>query len=251
MDFTTIGLSFVAAVAAGIVNALAGGGTLITFPLLMMLGLPAVSANITNTIALTPGYLGGTWAQREEIKRQGKKLWLLIPLGAAGGIGGGLLLLRTGERAFREIIPYLILFATLLIAIQPVAKNLIAKRESGKNRYSWLSVVFLLLPASIYGGYFGAGVSIIILAALGLIYNDSVNRLNALKQLMSFCINASTAIFFLFSKQVNWPVAAVMAAGAVAGGYLGGRWAGKLKPSALRVIIIVIGLAVSIYYFLK
>lgn len=251
MDFTLLAFSFIAAVAAGIVNAIAGGGTLITFPLLTALGLPAVSANITNTVALTPGYFGGAWAQREEIKKHSKRLSLLIIMSVTGGIAGGILLLKTGEKRFTGLIPYLILFATLLIAIQPVAKDMIVSSGRKGKDHSWLPVAFILFPATLYGGYFGAGVSIVILAALGLMYNESIASLNALKQLMSLCINLSAAVYFLFSGMVNWPVAVTMAAGAILGGYLGGRMAGNIRPSVLRWTVVIIGIAAGIYYLLK
>jgi len=251
MDLTVMSLSFAAAIAAGIVNAIAGGGTLITFPLLTALGIPAMSANITNTVALCPGYLGGTWAQREEIKKNRNRLPLLIITGTIGGVAGGILLLKTGEKRFTALIPWLILFATVLIAIQPAAKKMIAGRQSSGHSHRWISVAFILVPSSLYGGYFGAGVSIIILAALGLMYNESITSLNALKQLLSFCINVAAAVFFLFSNLINWPIALVMAVGAIAGGYLGGKLAGIINPVTLRWVIVITGLAVSIYYFCK
>jgi len=249
MDLTMIAITFIAAIAAGVVNAIAGGGTLITFPLLTALGLPALSANITNTVALCPGYLGGTWAQRKELKEQSRHLALLLSFGIAGGVAGGFLLLKTGEKRFTTLIPWLILFATILIAIQPVAKKIIAGKKISGDSHRWISVVFILIPATLYGGYFGAGVSIIILAALGLMYNESITSLNALKQLMSLCINVAAAVFFLFSNLINWPIALVMAVGAIAGGYLGGKLAGIINPTTLRWVIVIIGLAVSIYYF--
>ncbi|HNX66338.1 MAG TPA: sulfite exporter TauE/SafE family protein [Bacteroidales bacterium] len=251
MDMAFMALSFFAAVAAGIVNAIAGGGTLITFPLLTALGLPALSANITNTVALCPGYLGGTWAQRKELKEQRRRLALLLSFGIAGGVAGGFLLLKTGEKRFTTLIPWLILFSTILIAIQPAAKKMIAGRKSSGSSHRWISIVFILIPATLYGGYFGAGVSIIILAALGLMYNESLTSLNALKQLLSLCINVAAAVFFLFSNLINWPIALVMATGAITGGYLGGKLAGIINPVTLRRVIVMIGLAVSVYYFCK
>jgi uncharacterized protein len=251
MDLTIMDLAFVAAIAAGIVNAVAGGGTLITFPLLTALGVPALSANITNTVALCPGYLGGTWAQRREIKEHSRRLIPLLILAVGGGVAGGVLLLKTGEKRFTALIPWLILFATILIAIQPVAKKLIAGRKGSGHSHEFISFAFILFPATLYGGYFGAGVSIIILAALGLMYNESITSLNALKQLMSLCINVAAAMFFLFSGLINWPVAIVMAAGAIAGGYLGGRLAAKISPAVLRWAVVIIGLSVSLYYFTK
>lgn len=251
MSFGLFAAVFTAAIVAGIINAVAGGGTLITFPLLTVLGVPAISANITNTIALSPGYLGGTYAQRNDLRDQGKRIRLLLPVCIAGGLGGGMLLIKTGEKNFSAIIPYLILFASLLLAVQPFVKKMLASKQVKADHNTLLSTLFLIFPASLYGGYFGAGVSVIIIAALGLAYKDSLTRLNALKQLLSFAINCSVAVFFLFSKQVNWPVAAVMAAGAIIGGYLGGKIADRINPDILRWVIVITGVTISIFYFIS
>src|SRR5512137_2687249 len=227
MTIVEYGLAALAAVAAGMINALAGGGTLITFPVLMAIGLPAVSANVTNTVALLPGYLGGTFAQRKDLVDQKKRLYFLVPAALLGGLVGGILLLRTGEKLFTELVPFLILLASTLLAIQnPVRKWLTSRRETGKatNRSGFWAFFFIFL-AAIYGGYFGAGLSVIILAVLGLILNDTLTRLNALKQGIAFVTNVAAAIFFVFSGQVNWIVATVMAVGALLGGAIGGRLA--------------------------
>ncbi|MBK9924463.1 MAG: sulfite exporter TauE/SafE family protein [Anaerolineales bacterium] len=241
-----------AALAAGAVNALAGGGTLITFPALTFLGIPAVAANVTNTVALCPGYLSGTLAQRNDLRGQGKRLWFIIPAGAVGGIIGGFLLLQTGEKVFKELVPYLILLASGLLAIQdPVRAWLTRRMSQGQSgaleKWTWLPVSV----ASIYGGYFGAGLSVIVLSALGLTIEDTLTRLNALKQVAAFAVNVAAAIFFLFSGKVIWPVALVMAIGALIGGALGGRLAGKIKPSTLRWTVVTIGVIISIIYFVR
>lgn len=237
----------IAALLAGAVNALAGGGTLITFPVLTFLGVPAISASITNTVALSPGYLGGTLAQAKDLQGQKDRLWLIIPAGIFGGIFGGFLLLQTGEKLFNELIPYLILLASILLAIQEPVRAWLIKRSHNSNleKISWLPVGL----ASIYGGYFGAGLSVIVLSSLGLTIEDSLTRLNALKQAVAFTVNIAAAIFFLFSGQVLWTVALVMAIGALIGGNLGGRLAGKIKPSTLRWTVVIIGLIVSVIYF--
>ena len=245
-------LAALAAVAAGAVNALAGGGTLITFPILTFLGIPAVTANVTNTVALSPGYLGGTLSQWNDLRGQQKRLWLIIPAGIVGGVVGGYLLLQTGERLFRELVPYLILLASVLLAIQePVRAWLVHRIGEGHGarleKMAWLPVGL----ASIYGGYFGAGLSVIVLSALGLTLEDSLTRLNALKQAVAFAVNVATAVFFLFSGQVIWSAALVMAVGALIGGILGGKLAGRIKPSTLRWTVVVIGLVISIIYFVR
>lgn len=244
---------FLAAVAAGGVNALAGGGTLISFPVLTALGIPPVAANITNTIALCPGYFGGALAQSGDLKSQGKILIALIPASIMGGLAGGILLLNTGEKAFDEIIPYLILFASVLLALQSPLRKWLVKR-GGKYSKGLLTRIWIVIPiiiAAIYGGYFGAGLSVIFLAVLGLVLDDSLTRLNAVKQVLSLSVNISAAIYFMFSDQVVWAAAVVMSIGALAGGALGGRIAGKIKPDTLRIFVVIIGVAVSIIYFIK
>ena len=249
VDLVLIGI---AAIAAGTVNAVAGGGTLITFPVLTALGIPPVAANITNTVALSPGYLGGTLAQAGDLKDQKTRLWLFIPIGILGGILGGLLLLNTGERLFRQMVPVLILLASALLAVQDRIRLYLQKRKGeaqGMGMHLWGVIPALL--AAVYGGYFGAGVSVIVLAVLGLMLDDSLTRLNALKQAMSFAINAAAAVFFLFSGKVVWIAAIVMATGSVLGGILGGKLASRIRPATLRWTVVFIGLIVSIIYFVQ
>ena len=246
-------LAGLAALAAGAVNALAGGGTLITFPTLTFLGIPAVAANVTNTVALCPGYFGGTLAQWNDLKGQKDRVWLIVPASVVGGVLGGFLLLQTGEKLFKELVPYLILLASGLLAIQDPVRKWLTRRlgeghsSTGLENFTWLPVGL----ASIYGGYFGAGLSVIVLSALGLTLEDTLTRLNALKQAVAFSVNVAAAIFFLFSGQVIWSAALVMAVGALIGGVLGGKLAGRIKPSTLRWMVVGIGVVISIIYFLR
>jgi uncharacterized protein len=245
-------IAALAALAAGAVNALAGGGTLITFPLLTFLGVPAVAANVTNTVALCPGYFGGTLAQWNDLKTQKKRLWLVVPASIVGGVLGGFLLLQTGEKLFRELVPWLILLASGLLAIQDPVRAWLTRRMgeqhgAGLEKLTWLPVGL----ASVYGGYFGAGLSVIVLSALGITLEDSLTRLNALKQAVAFSVNVAAAIFFLFSGQVVWTAALVMAVGALIGGMLGGKLAGRIKPSTLRWTVVTIGVIISILYFVR
>lgn len=251
LNFCLIGL---ASVAGGAVNALAGGGTLITFPMLTAVGIPAVAANVTNTVALCPGYLGATFAQFKDLKGQERRALLLLPAGVAGGIAGGVLLLHTGEHTFRVLVPYLILLASALLAVQDPMRGWLTRRTGGQSGSSKIHEAWSILPvfpAAVYGGYFGAGLSVIVLAVLGLILDDSLTRLNALKQAMAFSVNIATAIFFLFSGHIVWSAVLVMAIGSLAGGVLGGRLAGRIPPSALRKIVVAIGVIVSAIYFIK
>ena len=242
-----------AAIGAGLVNALAGGGTLISFPMLTAVGVPAVAANVTNTVALCPGYLGATLAQSKDLQGQRHRMLLLMPAGVVGGVIGGVLLLNTGEKLFRELVPFLILLASVLLAVQdPVKKWLSSHSGRSGNRVS--SEKLAPLPvglAAIYGGYFGAGLSVIVLAVLGLTLEDNLTRLNALKQSIALSTNLAAAIFFLFSSRVVWSAALVMAFGALLGGALGGRLAGRIKPATLRWVVVIIGVTVATIYLVR
>ncbi len=246
-------LAALAAVAAGLVNALAGGGTLITFPALTALGLPSVAANVTNTVAVAPGHLGATLAQKRELAGQRGRIARLVPAAFLGGLAGGLLLLCTSERVFHRLVPFLILIASALLAVQEPVRAWLLRRlgRDGAHASHELAAVLPVFAASVYGGYFGAGLSVIVLAALGLLLGDSLTRLNAAKQAVGFAANAAAAVLFLFSGQVHWPLAVVMAAGAVFGGFLGGRLAGRVRPATLRAIVVAIGLLVGVVYLVK
>lgn len=250
LNFLLLGL---AAVAGGAVNAIAGGGTLITFPGLTAVGLPAVNANVTNTVALSPGYLSGTLAQWKDMQGQTRRLWFLAPTGVLGGLTGGLLLLNTSAQTFRTLIPYLILLASMLLAFQGHIRRWLLRQveQSGRSAASETWTVIPVFLASVYGGYFGAGLSVILLAVLGLVLHDSLTRLNALKQAISFCVNVTAALFFVFSGQVVWSAAAVMAVGALIGGVIGGRLASRIRAETLRAVVVTFGVIVAIIYFLR
>ena len=250
LDFVLV---FLAAIAAGAVNALAGGGTLITFPTLIFVGLPPIVANVTNTVALSPGYLGATFAQLADIRGQSRRLRLFVPAGILGGIIGGLLLLNTEERMFNALVPYLILLASGLLAVQEPLRRWLVRRaaHTGSKPVPEAVAILPISLAGVYGGYFGAGLSVIILAVLGLALEDNLTRLNALKQAIAFSVNIAAAILFVFSGQVVWVVALVMAAGALIGGALGGRLAGKIRPTMLRWIVVTIGSLVGLIYLFR
>ncbi len=248
-EFALAGL---AALAAGLINSLAGGGTLISFPALVALGIPEVAANITNTVALCPGYLGGAIAQREDLRGQERRLLFLLPAGIIGGIAGGILLLYISGDMFRIIVPFLILLASVLLAGQDRIREWI-KRHAGNasEKEDITSTVFPVGLAAVYGGYFGAGLSVIVLAVLGFFCDDTLTRLNALKQCISLSINVAAAVFFIFSGMVMWPLVTVMAVGALAGGAIGGKVAGRINPDLLRWTIVVIGLVVGVILLVR
>jgi len=246
-------IAALAAVGAGAINALAGGGTLLSFPVLVAVGVPPVAANITNAVALCPGYFGATIAQLPNLKGQRAKLMLLVPIAVLGGLAGGMILLRTGERTFTALVPWMILAASLLLAVQEPVKKFVVRRlsNSSHKHHTALLSALPIAAAAIYGGFFSAGMSVLLLAVLGLTLDDSLTRLNALKQVLAFSINIAAAVFFLFSDQVVWIAAAVMAVGALIGGAIGGKLAGKLPPAVLRWVVVVGGIAIAIVYWVK
>ncbi|MBA4410640.1 MAG: sulfite exporter TauE/SafE family protein [Bacteroidota bacterium] len=246
-------LIFMAAMAAGFINAMAGGGTLISFPVLLAVGISPVVANVTNTVALVPGTIGGMWSQRKDFKSQYRRLLKLLPVAIVGGVAGGLLILNTSEDAFRNIIPYLILLATLLLAAQVRIKNWVVARigQAHTEHHNPVVMMGLVFLAAIYGGYFGAGLGVILMAVLGLVTDETMTRLNFLKQALGFAINLAAAIYFAFSGKVDWMVAFVMIFGSLLGGLIGGKLAGKMQPEVLRWIVVAAGLVASTVFFLK
>jgi uncharacterized membrane protein YfcA len=246
-------IAALAAVGAGLINALAGGGTLISFPVLVAVGVPPVAANVTNAVALCPGYFGATIAQLPNLKGQRGLLLLLVPVSIVGGLIGGIILLRTGERVFTALVPWMILAASLLLAVQDPVKKFVTKRLTNpEHKHHTMALSALPIGvAAIYGGFFSAGMSVLLLAVLGLTLDDTLTRLNALKQALAFSVNVAAAVFFLFSDKVIWSAAAVMAVGALIGGALGGKLAGKLSPVTLRWVVVVAGVAIAIAYWLK
>ncbi len=249
-DYALTGL---AAAAAGGINALAGGGTLITFPLLLGLGVPPISANVTNTIALCPGFIGGILGQIRDLAGQRRRFWTFLAASATGGVAGALVLLNTGERAFMGMVPWLILTASCLLAFQGAVRAWLVRRsltlEARRRPEFWALLIVGLL--SIYGGYFGVAMSVLVLPVLCLMIDEGLTRLNAIKQTVAFGANGAAAVLFLFSGRVNWTLAAVMALGALAGGTVGGRLAGRIRPDRLRWTVVTLGLVLAVVYFLR
>ncbi len=246
------GFLAIAAVAAGLINALAGGGSLITFPTLMAVGIPPVMANVTNTVALCPGYLGATLAQKKDLHGQQKRIRLLLPSAVIGGIIGGILLLNSSDKVFERLIPFLILLAAALLAFQDTLRSCLQRRQGDKKGN--IPEIWAFLPialASIYGGYFGAGLGVIELAILGLFLKDNLTRLNALKQLLSLVVNVAASWFFLFSHQIYWSAAIVIAIGSLIGGLLGGKLARIISPSYLRWTVVILSIITATVYFLR
>lgn len=243
-----------AAFVAGAINSIAGGGTLLSFPALVWVGRAPILANATNTVALWPGSLAGMLGFRRELAVAPRWLLLLTIPSLVGGIAGALLLLHTPEKVFAAIVPWLILAATLLLA----AQELIAKRlrlfAQTHERPAGGRLVFAFafqLVVGVYGGYFGAGMGILMLAALGLIGLSDLHQMNGLKNLLAICINGVAAVYFAFSGAVLWRDALLMAVASIAGGYLGARVARRLGRQFVRAAVVTIGLVMTVALFLK
>jgi uncharacterized membrane protein YfcA len=251
---------FLAALLGGGINAIAGGGTLLTFPALVGLGVPALAANATSTVALWPGALGSMWGYRGEL--QGARAWvvrLTLP-SIAGGALGAWLLLRTPPDRFARIVPFLVLGATLLFLAQgPLMRRLrerggavtpAAEPEGDPQVAPWMFVAGQF-AIGVYGGYFGAGIGILMLAGLGLMGFANIHRMNGLKNWGAVCMNVVAAGIFAFSGIVNWPVALAMAAGGLLGGYAGSRMAQRVGQQRVRHAIVAIGLASFLFLLLR
>jgi uncharacterized protein len=245
LDAAHILLLIGAGVAAGAINAMAGGGSLISFPALLAVGYSPLVANVTNTVALVPGYVGGSLAYRVELRDQGQALRRLGVISLAGGLVGAILLVAGPASVFKSVVPWLILFSCALLLVQPVIKRwLQGGTQTGRKRVTALSVAQFL--ASVYGGYFGAGLGVLMLAVLGMFLGDTLQRVNALKGLLSLIINLISAIFFAVFAPVAWLPVLIMAAASLAGGHLGVRLARKLSNEVLRIFVIAFGVAVAI-----
>ncbi len=247
-------LLIVAAFIAGGINSIAGGGTLLSFPMLVWLGRPPIIANATNTVALWPGSLAGVFGFRKELgKVQRWLLLLFIPSLLGGGLGAWLLL-RTSEKTFVRIVPLLILVATLLLAAQEVISRrlgLIARAHE-RPTAGWVTFVFTFqFAVGIYGGYFGAGMGILMLAALGFIGLTDLHQMNGLKNLMAICINGVAAIYFAVTGSVRWSDGLIMAVASIIGGYMGARLAQRLGRKFVRAAVVVIGLVMTVALFFK
>lgn len=255
MDGIRLLLVVIAAAIGGAINAIAGGGTLVTFPALVGLGVPAIVANATSTVALWPGAIGSMYGYRHELA--GVRSWAVrfaVP-SLVGGLVGALLLLRTPGDRFDQIVPWLVLAATMLFVIQrPLMAALRTRSEpsAGEDparRPPGAALLLFQFAIAVYGGYFGAGIGILMLAALGFMGFTNIHRMNGLKNWGGLCINVTAAATFAVRGFVDWPVAIAMAVGALAGGYAGSRLAQRVPQEWVRRAVIVIGFAAAVWLF--
>jgi len=234
-----------AGLAAGTVNTIAGSGSLITFPTLLALGYPPLTANVSNTVGLVPGTISGSVGYRRELTGQGPRALVLGCVALIGGLCGGLLLLLLPPMAFERVVPYLILVACGLVAFQGRLSNWLARHrtEAGHAPALLLLGVF---ATGIYGGYFGAAQGVILIALLGILVTDDLQRLNALKNVLTAVVNGAAAVLFIIAGPVAWAPALLLAAGAVLGGQLGAVLGRRMRSEPLRAAIVVVGLLVAI-----
>ena len=244
---------FIVAFVAGAINSVAGGGTLLTFPSLIWVGLPSTIANATSTVAVWPGTLGALWGYRRDIRGLPAATYSLIVPSILGGIGGAILLVMTPTAVFDRLIPLLILFATLLFMLQePVQRVIKTTGKTHAGSMSWLigALVFQFL-VSLYGGYFGAGIGILMLAAFGIMGFTDIHQMIGLKNFLALCINGVAALYFIWNGMVSWPHVLVMALGAGLGGIGGAGAARRIGPKGVRRIVVVVGFTMALSLLLR
>jgi uncharacterized protein len=228
------------------VNAVAGGGSLISFPALLAVGYPSVTANVTNSVAVLPGYLGGSFAYRRELRGQRRRALALAVTSAVGAVAGAILLLVSSQRVFERVVPFLILFSCALLAAQPLLSRAVRAPRGARAEERSLRLHGMELAAAVYGGYFGAGLGIMLLAVLALSIDDDLQRLNALKGLLSLLIGAVAAGYFALFGPVEWGAAATMAGATLVGGQAGVGLARRLDERLLRGVVVAFGVAVAV-----
>ena len=253
LDFPHAAVAFGAALLAGAINSVAGGGTLVSFPTLIWIGLPSVTANATSTVGIWPAAASSLWGYRREVRESPPRMLALLLPSLIGGIAGALLLRWTPPAIFDALVPFLILFATLLfMAQEPIQRKLKTADAAAHQSTRWLvgAMLFQLFVA-LYGGYFGAGIGILMLAAMSIMGLTDIHQMNGLKNFFGGSINGVAAIYFIWARMVYWPYVIIMALGAIAGGYAGAGIARKVGRTAVRRIVIAIGFGMAVSLFLK
>jgi uncharacterized membrane protein YfcA len=237
---------------SGVINAVAAGGTLITFPTLIWLGLNSVTANATSTVAVWPFVLGGVFGYRRELRTVERRLLYLVIPSLLGGLGGAMLLRSTPSPLFDRLVPYLILFATLLFMAQEKVQRRLNLSNAVHGSTKWLAGAMLFqLAVALYGGYFGAGMGILMFAALSVLGMTNIYQMTGMKNILAGSINAVAAIYFIAEKMVSWPDVSAMALGSIVGGYFGAGVARRMGAKAVRRVVIAIGFGMALSLFIK
>lgn len=247
----TAALLAVAGLAAGAVNAVAGGGSLISFPALLAAGYPSVTANVTNTVALFPGYAGSVAGGRTELEGQGGRIRSVAVTSVVGACLGALLLLTTSGDVFRQVVPFLILLACLLLVLQPRLARAVRTRQESRPRGVGVPLQVGVLLAAVYGAYFGAGLGVMLLGILGVLLHDRLQRVNALKNVLSLVINAVALVAFGLFGPVAWDAVLVIALASLLGGYGGARVARRIPATVLRAAVITYGVVVAVVLLVR
>ncbi len=255
MTIPQASLLFIAAILGGTLNSVAGGGSFIGFPALIFIGVPPINANATNTVALWPGSVASTSAYRKELAAQNRTLLIVLcAASVVGGVFGAILLLRTPPMTFVHLIPYLLMLATLLFTFSGPITTWLRKFTKPKETLSWLALTGMALSQiviAVYGGYFGGGIGILMLATLGMMGLDNIHEMNALKTLLQSAINGVAVITFIIAGAVVWPQAIVMIVGAIIGGFGGAYFARRIEQRWVRIFVTCVGLAMTIYFFFR
>jgi len=240
---------FLAAFVGGIINSISGGGTLVTFPVLVWTGMDPVVANATNTVALWPGTIAALIARRDEMRGSLRAIVILMVPSIAGGLLGAMLLIHTPVRIFRTVVPGLMFFASLILGAQELLNRNLARlsRQEGNepSRRGWILIATVLFVVAIYGGYFGAGIGILILAVLGIAGMTDIHRMIALRVFCSMCVNGIAALYFALFSTISWPAAVSMMVAQIAGNWLGASVSRNIDAVVLRRSIVAFGLAMS------
>ena len=233
-------------------NAMAGGGTILTYPTLLFIGQSAITANATSTVALWPGALSSLYGYRREVAEHRGWLRTLFLPSLLGGALGAVLLLKTPVKTFERLAPYLILFATLLFMVQGIVSRWTgSEHEAARTPARLAAAIVFQFGVSVYGGYFGAGIGILMLAVLGFLGLSDIHAANGLKNFFAMCINGVAALYFIARGSIDWPAALVMIAGAVAGGYAGAQFARSIGKGKARAAVVVIGIAVAVILLVR
>ena len=254
MSLTHAAPLFLAALAAGAINSVAGGGSFVSFPTLLFMGLPPVNANASNTVALWPGQVASIGAYRRQLgSLSGKAITPLLITGILGGSFGGWTLLKTPQATFMHLVPWLLLTATIIFAISGRVAQWVRRRTASGEHHKFSTVRGVIFQSFIafYIGYFGAGAGILILAMLALLGMDEIHTMNALKALLTTISNGVAMLLFVVSHAVYWPETILMVVASMLGGYFGAHYAQKTKPEYVRVIVIAIGVVLSVYFFAR
>ena len=251
MDITDAALLVGAGLLAGAVNAVAGGGSLITFPSLIATGLSPVVANVTNAVSVCPGYLASVAGSRADLHGQGRRALTLVPAAVVGALGGAALLLLTPARAFELIVPFLVLTATALLAFQPRMQAIIGHPAHISPRRQMVTLQLLTLLGAVYGGYFGGALGVILVAVLALVLDEPLRRVSAMKNVLSAVVGVTGVLTFALFGPVEWVSVAVLAPATLTGGYVGARVARKLPTAVLRWSIVAFGVGVGVVLLLR